>query len=155
MMERCFASNGTPLGPTTTAGPGLSPVIAGAAGVATTWAVTTGPGFGGGAPAGAAGALAGRPGDGTTALAGARAGTSAPGFGAGGRGVLSGAAASPVLGSGAGRGSGTLSAFAAPIKPISATPIPSARLALRIQFSAPGRPPRVDCVAATCGDFAT
>ena len=118
MMERCFASNGTPLGPTTTAGPGLSPVIAGAAGVATTWAVTTGAGFRGGA----------------TALAGGRAGASAPEIAAGGRGALSVAAASPVLGSGAGRGSGTLSAPATPMKPISATPIPSARLALRIRI---------------------
>src|SRR6266699_6692639 len=113
MMERCFASNGTPLGPTTAAGPGLSPVIAGAAGVATTWAVTRA-GFGGGAPAGA---LAARAGGGATALAGGRTGASAPGIGAGGRGARSVAAASPVLGSGAGRGSGTLSAPAAPMKP--------------------------------------
>src|SRR5437879_5088320 len=131
MMERCFASYGTPLGPTTAAVPGLSPVIAGAAGVATTWAVTTGAGFGGGA---AAGALVGRAGDGAVGPAKGCRGASAPGIGTGGRGALSVAAASPVLGSGAGRGSGTLSAVATPVRPISATPIASARFALRIRI---------------------
>src|ERR1700694_2998998 len=117
MIERCLASKGTPPRP-----------IAGAAGVPPPWGVTTGAGFAGGAPAGT---LAPRA-DGATAPATGRTGASAPAIAAGGRGVLSAAAASPVLGSGAGRGNGTVSAFAAPVKPISATPIQSARPALRM-----------------------
>src|ERR1700674_674871 len=117
MIERCLASNGAPPG-----------AIEGAAGAATTWAVTTGAGFAGGAPTGT---LAPRA-DGAIAPAAGRTGASAPAIAAGGRGALSAAAASPVLGSGAGRGNGTVSAFATPVKPISATPIQSARPALRM-----------------------
>src|ERR1700694_5587284 len=104
MIERCLASKGTPPRP-----------IAGAAGVATTWAVTTGAGFAGGAPAGMLAARAA----GGTAPATGRPRAHTPATAAGGGGALSAAAASPVLGSGAGRGNGTVSAFAAPVKPIS------------------------------------
>src|SRR5437588_4304468 len=132
-MVFCLASNGMPPAPNAAGAEGFSPAAgaAGAAGAAAAaWAVTTGGGFG--ADMGAA--LGAREGDGASAWARGRPGASAPGTGIGGRGTLPVAAASPLLGSGAGRGSGTWSARAVPANPISATAVPSARLAFRMNI---------------------
>src|SRR5262245_43820470 len=118
MMARCLVSN-PPV-------PGAD----GCAGAAMTCAVRTGAGVWG-----AAGALVARPGAGATAVVAGLADVSAAGTAAGGRGTLWLAVAVPVLGNGAGRGSGTLSAHATPAKPVSAKPTPSASLAVRMYIS--------------------